>query len=467
MRKFNTQVEYIKYNVLKEVATYAWEDSLYEHLLDIPKMINPTKKPISRCCVYKEHAILAERVKIAIGGLFSDKHIVNVIDIACDECPVGGYEVSNRCRGCLAHKCQSVCPRGAISLDQNNHAIIDKSKCIECGLCAKACPYHAISNYQRPCIESCPVGAIRMDEDRVAMIDHDKCITCGACVTKCPFGAMMDKSYIINVIDMILKKKPDEKIYAMVAPSIASQYHQVPVEKVIGGLLELGFDQVIEAALGADLVAASETKELIEKQLLTSSCCPAFVSLVEKHYPEIKQYVSHNLSPMALLGKKIKTEEPLAKVIFIGPCIAKKGEALKDDVKPYIDAVMTFEELDALFDSKSVKLDSCEEVSIEDASYHGRVFARSGGLIEAIKEAIKQEDISDFEFNPTICNGVEECKKTLFKLSKNLPVGNFIEGMACLGGCIGGPGSLSHSPKDIMKVNQFSKQSSKVLNEVS
>ena len=466
MRKFNTQVENIKYRVLKEVARFSWQDQLYERLLDIPKLINPTKKPISRCCVYKEHVILSERVKLAIGGSLSNTHIVNVIDVACDECPVGGYEVTNRCRGCLAHKCQSVCPKGAITLDQNNHAVIDKSKCIECGLCAKACPYHAIANYERPCVSACQVNAIRMDDDRVAQIDYDKCVSCGACVTQCPFGAIMDKSYIINVIDMIKKKTKESKIYAMVAPSIASQFQKQPIEKVISGLMALGFDQVIEAALGADLVAKDETEELIKKGLLTSSCCPAFVSLIEKHYPTVLEHMSHNLSPMALLGKKIKEKDPQAKVVFIGPCIAKKGEAEKENIKGYIDAVITFEELDALFDSRGIDLSQCEPITIEDASYFGRIFARSGGLVEAISSGVKAID-PDFELEPTTCNGLSECKKILFKLSKQLPVGNFIEGMACVGGCIGGPGSLSHSPRDTMKVNQFSKTSKKDMLEAS
>ncbi|QWC00285.1 4Fe-4S dicluster domain-containing protein [Mycoplasmatota bacterium] len=462
MRKFETQVQLIKHKVLKEVAIQTWGDTLFENLLDIPKIINPTKKPISRCCVYKEHAILSERVKLAIGGDLSNKNMIEVIDIACDECPVGGYEVTNGCRGCLAHKCISVCPRNAITLDHNNKAIIDKDKCIECGLCAKVCPYNAIKNNQRPCIKACKVDAIKMDEDRLAVIDNNKCIQCGACVNQCPFGAMMDKSFIINVIDIIKKKSKQKKVYAMVAPSIASQYKKIPVEKVFGALIKLGFDQVVEAALGADQVAQLETEELVEKGFLTSSCCPAFVNYIEKHIPELKENISHNLSPMALLGKTIKTKEKDALVVFIGPCIAKKSEAIKPSVKKYIDAVITFEELDALFDSKNIQVERCDAINIEDASYYGRVFARSGGLIEAIKGVIDEKKYHDFDFSPVTCNGIEECKKALLKHKNNLPIGNFIEGMACLSGCIGGPGSLSHHPADTIAIDNFGKKSSKL-----
>ncbi|QLY39991.1 4Fe-4S binding protein [Hujiaoplasma nucleasis] len=458
MRKFDTQVEYIKYKVLKEVATHAWHHQLYDHLLDIPKTINPTRKPISRCCVYKEQAILAERVKLAVGGSRS-KHIVEVIDIACDECPVGGYEVTNGCRGCLAHKCQSVCPKNAISFDSHNRAMIDKEKCIECGLCAKVCPYSAIKNNQRPCVAACKVDAIRMDENKVAVIDHERCISCGACVVQCPFGAMVDKSYIIDVIDYIQKKTVQSKVVAIIAPSIASQYHQYMPENIIGALIKLGFDEVVEAAMGADIVSERETEELIDKGFLTSSCCPAFVSLIKKHYPDQVQHISHNLSPMAVVGQLIKKSNPYNKCVFIGPCIAKKGEAKLPNVSPYIDAVLTFEELDALFDSQHIDISACESIAINDASYYGRIFARSGGLIESIQHQVNKKNIEGFKFEPFSCNGIDECKKALIKIKNHVNIGHFIEGMSCVGGCIGGPGSISHSLKDKMKVDTFGKSS--------
>ena len=457
MRKFQTHVEYIKHRVLEEVARASWHGKLFERLVDIPKKINPTNKAISRCCIYKEQAVSLERVKLAIGGS-NHPHLVQVIDIACDECPVGGYEVTSACRGCLAHKCQSVCPKDAIRFDQHNHAVIDKSKCIDCGLCAKVCPYSAISNRQRPCVNACEVKAISMDEQKVAVIDYDACVACGACVNQCPFGAIMDKSYMIDVIDFIKRKQKDKKVIAVIAPSIASQYKDVSVEKVIGGLYALGFDDVVEAAMGADMVAKLESEELVEKGFLTSSCCPAFVSLIEKHYPDLSQYISHNLSPMAVVGKHIKAKEPQAKLVFIGPCIAKKGEALKKSVRPYIDAVITFEELDALFDASEIKLNDLEEVAINDGSYYGRIFARSGGLTESVNHYVEAID-PDLQLQAIQCNGLKECIKALKKKALNIDVGHFIEGMACQGGCIGGPGSISQGPRDTIMVNQFGKKS--------
>lgn len=456
MRKFNTQVEQIKYRVLKEVAGFAWQGKLFDHLLDIPKIINPTTKPISRCCVYKEHAILSERVKLAIGGS-NDQHVIEVIDIACDECPVGGYEVTNGCRGCLAHKCQKVCPRDAITFDHQNKAHIDKDKCIECGMCAKVCPFSAIKNNKRPCINACKLNAIKVDDDKRAVIDHEKCIECGACVVQCPFGAIMDKSYIIDVIDEL--KDENINVYAVVAPSIASQYHNIQVEKIVGGLKRLGFKDVFEAAMGADIVSELETKEWIEKKFLTSSCCPAFVGLIEKHYPELISEISHNLSPMAIVGQLLKEKDPKSKVVFIGPCMAKKSEIKRDNVAGLIDQVITFEELDAMFDSQDIDLSKIDMEEINDASYFGRIFARSGGLVESIKNKIKNLSIEDSDFKPVTCNGIDECKMALLKKTKHILKENFIEGMVCSGGCIGGPASISHTNKDQNLVNQFSKQS--------
>ena len=264
MRKFDTKVQHLKYKVLREVARQAFNGTLLENMMDIPKVIVPGKEPTMRCCVYKERAILSERVKLAMGGDKSNPNVIEVIDIACDECPVGGYEVTDACRGCIAHRCEDVCKRGAITFDHNQKAHIDKTKCVECGMCAKVCPYMAIVNRKRPCVMSCKVKAISMDEQKAAKIDNSKCISCGACVYQCPFGAIMDKSYILNVIDMLQKaQKQGTRVYAVVAPSVSSQFTYAKLGQVITGIKQLGFYAVVEAALGADMVAYEECKELL------------------------------------------------------------------------------------------------------------------------------------------------------------------------------------------------------------
>ena len=459
MRKFDTKVQYLKYKVLRQVAQEAWNDTLLQNLLDIPQKIVPGKTSTMRCCVYKERAILGERVKLAMGGDKENPNVIEVIDIACDECPAAGYEITDSCRGCLAHRCEDVCKRGAISFDHNHVAHIDKSKCVECGQCAKVCPFAAIVNHKRPCQIACKVKAISINDDNAAAIDNNKCIQCGACVYQCPFGAISDKSYILNVIDILKKSQNNEKykVYAVVAPSISSQFTYAKLGQVITGLKELGFFTVVEAALGADMVAMSEAKELSEKEFLTSSCCPAFVQYIKSTFPALVPYVSHNLSPMAMLAKYIKETSEGAKVVFIGPCTAKKAEAQLETVKPYVDSVLTFEELQALFDSKDVDITTLSEDVLDNASYFGRIFARSGGLSDAVVQALNEQKI-DFTVKPAVCDGIEACKTALLKKSKNVLDANFIEGMACVGGCIGGAGCLTHGEKNKAQVDVYGKE---------
>lgn len=460
VHKFDTKVQFLKYKVLREVARKAWEGTLLENVLDIPKIIVPGKVPTMRCCVYKERAILGERVKIAMGGDKNNPNVIEVIETACDECPMGGYEVTNACRGCLAHRCEDVCRMGAISFDHNQKAHIDKTKCVECGSCAKSCPYTAIMNFKRPCVSACKVDAISMNEDKAATIDNDKCISCGACVYQCPFGAITDKSFIINVIDMIQKSAGNSKykVYAVAAPAVGTQFSYAKTGQVVRGIKELGFYSVAEAALGADMVAWAESRELSEHgDFLTSSCCPAFVDYIHKSFPDMAGHISSSLSPAGTIARYIKSADPDCKVVFIGPCTAKKMEFQKEEVRPYIDCVITFEELQALFDSKDIDIRTLEEDSLDSASYFGRIFARSGGLSEAVGQALKERDI-DFELKAVSCDGIEACRAALLKRGKDLIDANFIEGMACVGGCIGGAGCLTHGEKNKAEVDKYGKE---------
>ena len=462
MRKFDTKIQHLKYKVLRETARFAWDGKLLENIMDIPAMLAPGKEATMRCCVYKERAILGERVKIATGGNRDNPNVIEVIEIACDGCPVGGFEVTSACRGCLAHRCEDVCKFGALTFDSNHVAHIDKSKCKECGACAKVCPFSAIVSRKRPCQNACKVKAISMNEEKAAAIDNSKCIQCGACVYQCPFGAITDKSYVIDAIDILRNSRVHSAenkntVYAVVAPSISSQFSYAKAGQVVTGLKKLGFHDVIEAALGADMVALAEARELSEKGILTNSCCPAFVQYVKSAFPNLEEYISHNLSPMAVISKYIKETEPGAKVIFIGPCTAKKAEAQLESVKPYVDVVLTFEELQALFDSRDIDISGLEEGVLNNASYFGRIFARSGGLTDAITQALKEQNI-DFELKPVVCDGIEACRAALLKLGKGALDGNFIEGMACVGGCINGAGCLTHGDKNKAEVDKYGRE---------
>ena len=455
--KFDTKVQFIKYRVLSEVARYTYQGNLLEHMTEIPKIISPGPESTMRCCIYKERAIVSERINLAVSGVKKGQNVISVINIACDECPLDGYEVTNDCRGCLSHRCKLACPKGAISFDEKLRAHIDKSKCINCGLCAKACPYSAIGNRKRPCMVACKNNAISTAPDMSAQINDEKCISCGACVYMCPFGAISDRSSIVEIINLL--KNPEHHVYAIVAPAIASQFDYAKFGQVITGIRQLGFYQVIETALGADMVAYSEAQELAEKGFLTSSCCPAFVRYVKRKYPEVAEHISHNSSPMVTLGKYLKSIDEKAKVVFIGPCTAKKREALEDG-DGNVDFVMTFEELQAVLVGKDIDLTTLEESTLDNASYFGRIFARIGGLSEAVAQSLKEQNIN-FEVKPAICEGIENIRPALKKIKVGKADFNFLEGMACMGGCIGGPCNITHEIKDKFDIDRFGKKASK------
>lgn len=459
MQKFDTNVQELKFKVLRRVAKSAIEGNLLEDYNEIAKEVVPGPKPSMRCCIYKERAIVLERIKLALGGDKNNPNIVEVLPIACDECPTGGYQVTNRCRGCIAHRCEKACFRHAIKFDPNTRsAYIDKSLCVNCGMCAKACQYEAIVNIQRPCEQSCKVKAISMNEDFSAKIDNEKCIQCGNCVYQCPFGAIMDKSMIVDVINEIKNSEQSKKypVYAVIAPSISTQFKTATIGQIITAIKKCGFKSVVEAALGADMVAYNEAKELAKEGKMTSSCCPTFVALINKYFPELKDYVSTSLSPMAVISRYIKTDHPNAKIVFVGPCISKKMEIRREDVKPYVDYVLTFEEMNALIAAYDIDISSLEEGVLDNASYFGRCFARCGGVSDAVKESLKEQNI-DFDLHVCQADGVTNCMAALSKLKNNTADFNFLEGMGCVNGCIGGPGCVTHEIRDKMDVDKYGK----------
>lgn len=459
MRIFDTKVQELKYMVLMELAWQTWRgNDAFSVFNEIANEIVKKDEPPMSCCIYKDRAIVAERIRIALGGNKNDPNVIQVIDIACDECPEAGHVVTDLCRGCVAHRCADACKLGAITFDDEQMAHIDKKKCVECGKCADACPYSAITNFKRPCERACKVDAIHMAPDGgAAVIDSEKCIACGACVYQCPFGATLDVSSITDVIKTIMASENNTKfrVYAMVAPAIASQFTYAKPGQVITAIKEVGFYAVEEAALGADIVAYNEAAELQDKEIMTSSCCPAFVSYIKTRFPDMEQHISHNLSPMGEAGKLIKKYDPNAKVVFIGPCTAKKGEIKNPEVGQYIDYVLTFEELQALIDSKDIEVETLPETDLDTASGFGRNFARSGGVADAVTEAVKERLGEGVKVNPIVCDGIEKCKSALMRASRGKLPNNFIEGMVCDGGCIGGAACLTHGVTNKKSIEDY------------
>lgn len=448
---FETLVEKLYFDILSEVAKAAFAGNLDQKVNEIPQIISPGPKAIYRDSVEAERNIVRQRLIYMINKDKKIQNIINVISDACDQCPMGGYTVTNSCRGCLGHACSLACPKGAITIDENHRAHIDKTKCINCGACAKVCPYGSIYNFRRPCQKACFTGAITMDSNLAAKIDYNKCISCGACLQKCPFGAIVDRLQIVDVIEELKQRlndrasgKKEKPFFCVLAPSIAAQAAPNTIEQTVEGLLQLGFTNVTEAALGADIVAWNEAQELVEKKILTSSCCPAFVEFILKTHPELKQFVSHNSSPMMEIAKQIRKQNPDATICFFGPCTAKKKEASNPENKGIVDYVLTFAELRALFNAKNIDLDKLQGKPLDDATQYGRGFATCGGLSEAVKQVLKELNKEDFKLCPISCNGMPDCVKALNKLASGDKTYNFIEGMVCEGGCVGGPMSLTH-----------------------
>ncbi len=458
--KFDTLVQKLKWNVLKAVCKSYWDGTLEEDIDEIPYMISPGPNAEYRCCVYKEREIVRDRVKLALGGNPKDPNLLKVIKAACDQCPFGGMAVTDMCRGCIAHRCEQACRFNAISFGPDRRCNIDKTKCVNCGMCAKACQFGAIVNRQRPCEQACKIKAIN-HVNGYASIDEEKCVRCGQCSAACPFGAIMDKSYITKCIDFLKDSKNGENshVYLIVAPSIKTQLKHETLGQVVTACKKLGFFKVVEAALGADIVALNEAKDLEKEGECTSSCCPAFVLYVKKAFPELAEKVSNNYSPMAAIAKYIKLNDPLAKTVFAGPCIAKKMEMFREDSSKWVDCVITFEELQALADSRDIDAKTLEETALDQASFFGRIFARSGGLSDAVVQAFK-EDGSSFEVKPVKCSGLDQCRTALTQMKGGRLPGNFLEGMACPGGCIGGPAALRHELKDPVTIDKYGQESS-------
>ena len=435
----------LKHFVLREVCALAWEDRLTaEETEKIVYEVSPGPKPQYRCCVYKEREILRGRIRLAMGqnpepGKTS-RNVVAVIPAACDDCPIQDYFVSDICRFCLGKACLNSCRFGAISPGDTKMRI-DPNKCKSCGLCAKACPYGAIIHQERPCKKACPVNAISYDEGGVCVIDENRCIHCGHCIHNCPFGAIGSKIYAVDVIRAIRSGK---RVIAMCAPATEGQFGKdIGMAAIRQALKKLGFADMVEVGLGGDMTAASEAAEWIEAKKegrqMTTSCCPAFISMLRHHFPQIyENNKSATVSPMVAVSRYLKSRDPDCVTVFIGPCIAKKGETLSEFIKDSADYALTYGEIVAMLDSRGVTIEPVEE-DYQEASLFGKRFAGTGGVAAAVMEVMEEmgEDTSGIRL--MTCAGGEECKKAMMLLKAGKLEADFVEGMICPGGCVGGP----------------------------
>lgn len=479
--KSQSVVTELRRKVFAEVSKVAYEsEDIAGDIEAIPYKITPDEEPRYRESVYRERQIAAERVRLAMGlslrpadkpvhitaGIkesnISDKYyeppLMQVIPSACDKCPDNEYEVSNQCRNCVAHFCIKACPRGAISV-VNGKSFIDQSKCIHCGRCKEACPYDAIAHKVRPCAAACGIKAIGSDEYGRAKIDNDKCVACGQCMSSCPFGAIADKSQIFQLIQAM---KKGDKVVAAVAPAILGQFGpKVTPGKMKTAFTLMGFADVYEVAQGADMGCIAEAHHYVNEvatgklPFLLTSCCPAWAVLAKKQFPDFVEEVSQELTPMVATARFIKEKDPEARVVFIGPCAAKKLEAARRTIRSYVDFVITFEELAGMFDAKGIDFNTIEESPIEiQSTGAGRGYAVAGGVARAIEETIK-EYYPDTEVNIYHAEGLADCKKTLMLAKAGKLKNCMIEGMGCPGGCVAGVGTVIPPEKAKVLVEQF------------
>ena len=483
MRGIYTPVTKIRRKVFKEVASFAYEGKDFSEIDELPYKIIPGEIAKYRDSVFKERAIVSERIRLAMGlnlrpvdepaplkdGIekcalcetYYEPPLINVIPFACEACPEDAVMVTNNCRGCLAHPCTAVCPTQAVYM-KDGHSVIDKDKCIKCGKCILTCPYNAIVRYQRPCAQACGVNAIESDELGRAKINYDKCVSCGMCLVNCPFAAIADKSQIFQLIHAI---KSDVKVIAEIAPAFVGQLGPMATPEKIKVLLKkLGFYDVYEVASGADIGAYEEAVHFLENvpdklPFLATSCCPSWAETAKKFFPEITDCVSVGLTPMVLTARLIKQDYPDSKVVFIGPCAAKKLEAMRKSVRSDVDFVITFEELMGMMVANGVSLDEhTPDEPFNDATAAGRGYAVTGGVAEAIVNVIHNIN-PDAEIAVEKADSLSDCRKLLALAKAGKKNGYLLEGMACPGGCIGGAGTIIPTNKANSAIKKYKEHS--------
>ncbi len=482
MRGLETGKTRIRHQVFTEIARMAYEGGdIAKTLEELPYKIIPGEIAAYRESIFQERAVVGERLRLALGmplrkfaeystlsdGIdeesLTDKYyerpLINVIKFACNKCPDNVVTVTSGCQGCIEHPCMEVCPQNAISR-VHGRAHIDAEKCVRCGRCHKECKFHAIIYQQRPCKTACGVNAITKDEFGRASIDYEKCTSCGQCLVNCPFGAISDKSQIFQTIAAIKSETP---VYVALAPSFVGQFGPTGTpEKMIAAFKRLGFADVFEVAIGADLCVIEEANDYLaevpEKHaFMVTSCCPSWSDMVKKMFPEFEGNISVALTPMVLTARMIKKMHPGSKVVFVGPCDSKKLEARRRHVRSDVDFVLTFEEVLGMFAAKGIDEEIIPEEETEplnSTSRDGRNFAFSGGVAQAVVNAIHEKEPGR-EIKVAHADGLDECRKLLLMAKAGKYDGYLLEGMACPGGCIAGAGTLQPIDKSHRAVEKY------------
>ena len=461
MLEINNQYTILRRQIDTEVLKLFFNGTLENEVDKLPIQIIPKDRNPSRCCIFKERAMVRYRIMALLGiniEKYDDEYkplkeyveeilekdpdelpVLTTISVGCHGCPPEQYRISDACRGCFARPCATNCPKDAIVFIGGQAHIIEE-KCIKCGKCYGVCPYHAVLHLPVPCEEACPVAAVHKNDDGVVEIDHDKCISCGKCTVSCPFGAIAERSGLMPVAKML---KNNEKTIAMIAPSIEGQFPGT-LSQIKSALLKLGFTKVVEVAKGAEITSINEAKEVEEKiekgeGYMTTSCCPAYIGLINKHLTFLKDIHSTARTPMGYTAELCKKEFPDYKTVFVGPCLAKRVEGA---YTPEVDGVINFGELAALFLARDVdvakepKADLGETDSFKDC----RNFALTGGVASCVLcRAVDKDKVRTLSIN-----GLDKKNVNLMRTwAKRPPEADLVEVMCCEGGCIAGPGTIT------------------------
>ncbi|PKM87397.1 MAG: iron hydrogenase [Firmicutes bacterium HGW-Firmicutes-12] len=375
-----------------------------------------------------------------------------------------GELVKNSYHGDFAENTKKLNPKGESHLNQyikyasgqgkKNKVVFKVKDCLPPGACEKdncqvACLFHAISR----------------NESGEIVIKEDYCTDCGKCIEACDYGCLVDKKEFIPLINILQDR--NMPVFAIVAPAFIGQFGpDVSPGKLRLALKRLGFYGMVEVALFADILTLKEALEFdihVRKEgdfVLTSCCCPIWVAMIEKVYNRLIPYVSPSVSPMVACGRGIKKLHPGAKVVFIGPCVAKKTEAKEPDVKDAVDAVLTFKELRIIFEAVGIKPELQKEEFSEHSSRAGRIYARTGGVSKAVAETLNRiRPERGIKIKAVQADGVRECKKILQDaLDGKIEAANFYEGMGCIGGCVGGPQAIIATELGQKQVNDYGQE---------
>ncbi len=316
------------------------------------------------------------------------------------------------------------------------------------------------------CQNACPFDAIIIGENRQEVqLNMDTCVGCGLCIDQCDNKNFIDKIEFIPLIDTLKKNK---KVIAAVGPAIVGQFGEdISMGQIRAGLKLLGFADMVEVAFFADMLTIKEAVEfnrlVVEEKdfMLSSCCCPIWIGMIKNKFNKLIKYTSPSISPMIAAGKVIKAIDSECKVVFIGPCVAKKSEAKLEDLKGAIDYVLTFNELEDIFDVFDIELKSLpEELSSQYSSKGGRIYGRIGGVSTSVKYALIHMFPNKANmFSSEQASGIKECKKMLENAIEGRLESKFLEGMGCDGGCVGGPKAIIPKEKGREMIDRFGDES--------